>query len=116
MALNALPAEIILSHSNSTLGYLSLPWTLQPGAHLEFADQTYLVLERKHHYQLRAGRYQVSKIVLYVQKLDAPTDGRLVEGRWVIGDVTCVYNAHSELLRCAINPSGPCDRCIYHQR
>ncbi|MBW4580531.1 MAG: hypothetical protein KME42_13280 [Tildeniella nuda ZEHNDER 1965/U140] len=115
MALHSLPAEIILSRSRSTLGYLHLDWNPQPGACLEVDGQTYLVLERRHHYQLRSGRYQLHTIALYVQTCDAPTEGSLLDGRWVIGDHTCLYNARSELLRCAVNPSGPCDRCAHYQ-
>ena len=29
----------------------------------------------------------------------------------VIGDITCQMNARSPFLRCAANPSGPCDGC-----
>jgi hypothetical protein len=72
MELNSLPAEVILSHSRFTLGHLYLDWNLQPGAYLEVEGQTYMVLERRHRYLLRAGRYQLHKIVLYVQKFDAP--------------------------------------------
>lgn len=28
-----------------------------------------------------------------------------------IGDCLCKYNARSPYLRCAVNPSGPCDGC-----
>jgi Family of unknown function (DUF6464) len=115
MELSSLSAEIILSHSHSVLGHLSLQGNPQPGGYLEFESQTYLVLERRHHYQLKSGRYQMHKIALYVQKFDAPADVSLVNGRWVIGDITCLYNARSELLRCAINPEGSCDRCIHRQ-
>ncbi|MBW4516115.1 MAG: hypothetical protein KME11_12950 [Timaviella obliquedivisa GSE-PSE-MK23-08B] len=115
MELSSLSAEIIFSHSHSVLGHLSLQGNLQPGGYLEFEGQTYLVLERRHHYHLKAGRYQMSKVALYVQKFDAPADMSLVNGYWVIGDVTCLYNARSELLRCAINPEGSCDRCLHRQ-
>ena len=115
MELNSLPAEIILSHPRSTIGHLPLPWNPQPGAYLEVDGQTYRVLERRHRYQLRSGRYQLHKIALYVQKCDALTEGSLLDGRWVIGDLTCRYNARSELLRCAVNPGGPCDRCPHYQ-
>jgi Family of unknown function (DUF6464) len=33
----------------------------------------------------------------------------------LIGDLTCAYNARSELLRCAVNPAGPCDRCGHYR-
>ncbi|MEO0706750.1 MAG: DUF6464 family protein, partial [Cyanobacteria bacterium J06649_5] len=29
-------------------------------------------------------------------------------------DITCTYNARSELVRCAINPSGPCSDCSHY--
>lgn len=32
-----------------------------------------------------------------------------------IGDPGCGYNARSPYLRCAVNPSGPCDNCPYYQ-
>ena len=114
MELSSLSAEIILSNSRSVLGHLSLQGNPQPGGYLEFEGQTYLVLERRHHYHLKSGRYQMDKIALYVQKFDAPADVSLLDGRWVIGDITCAYNARSELLRCAINPDGVCDRCIHY--
>ena len=113
MELSSLSTEIILSHSHSVLGHLSLQGNPQPGAYLEFEGQTYLVLERRHHHQLKSGRYQMQKITLYVQTFDAPADVSSVDGRWIIGDITCLYNARSELLRCAVNPQGSCDRCIH---
>jgi hypothetical protein len=32
-----------------------------------------------------------------------------------IGDLSCKYNAKSSLMRCAINPSGPCDLCQFKE-
>ena len=115
MELNSLSAELILSDPLFSLGYLSLDWHPEPGAYLEFGGQTYVVLERRHRYLLKSGRYQLHKIALYVQRFDAPADVSVLNGRWVIGDITCLYNARSEMLRCAINPSGSCDRCVHHQ-
>lgn len=35
----------------------------------------------------------------------------------LLGDPTCRYSAHSELLRCAINPTGPCSGCaVFEER
>ena len=115
MALLSLPTEVILSHSCSTLGYLHLDWNPQPGACLEVAGQTYLILERRHRYQLQAGRYHLNKIALYVQTFEALVEESFNDGQEVIGDGTCRYNAHSALLRCAVKPSGPCDRCTDYQ-
>jgi hypothetical protein len=117
MELNAeLPTDIILSPSRSSLGRLTLDWNPQPGAYLEMDGQTYLVLERRHRYQLQSGRYRLHHIALLVQASYPPTEKSLWEGRWVIGDITCTYNARSELLRCSVNPSGPCDRCKHYER
>ncbi len=74
-----------------------------------------MVLERRHRYRLKAGRYELHRIAIYVQPFQAPDEQSLLEGHWVIGDIDCAYNARSELLRCAINPSGPCERCIHFQ-
>ncbi|MDX2214569.1 MAG: DUF6464 family protein [Oculatellaceae cyanobacterium bins.114] len=115
MELNPPPTDIILNHPHSTLGRLRLDWSPEPGAHLEIEGQSYIVLERKHRYLLKSGRYQLHQITLYVQKFQASSEKRLVDGHWIIGDMTCLYNARSELLRCAVNPDGPCDRCLHYQ-
>ncbi len=111
---NALPTDIILSQSSTALASLYLNWDPQPGSYVEIAGQTYLVLERRHRYRLRSGRYQLHKIALYVQVLQSPGSRSLLEGKGVIGDISCLYNARSELIRCAVNPDGPCDRCVHH--
>jgi hypothetical protein len=39
-----------------------------------------------------------------------------VEGMgYVIGDITCRFNARSHLIRCAPNPFGPCQGCSQYQ-
>ncbi|WP_013320281.1 DUF6464 family protein [Gloeothece verrucosa] len=32
-----------------------------------------------------------------------------------IGEISCQYNARSPHLRCAVNPSGPCEGCPYYK-
>lgn len=103
--------EIILTHPQQSLGSVKLDWTPQPGNYIDLEGQTYAVLERCHRYQLKSGQYQLQKVAIYVQSAQRPTEKSLVEGRWVIGDANCRFNAHSELIRCAVNPVGPCDRC-----
>jgi Family of unknown function (DUF6464) len=112
---NSLPTQVILSSSLSTLSHLHLNWEPQPGACLEVEGKTYMVLERRHRYRLKSGRYELHRIAIYVQPFQASDEQSLLEGRWVIGDIGCAYNARSELLRCAVNPSGPCDRCVSFQ-
>ncbi|MFE4106710.1 DUF6464 family protein [Almyronema epifaneia] len=111
MEQDLLPTELILNHSQQSLGNVYLDWMPQPGAHIDFDGQTYAVMERRHRYCLKANRYHLSKIHLYVQSTKSPEETSLVGDRWVIGDISCRYNAASELLRCAVNPDGPCQGC-----
>ena len=110
-----LPTEVILQASSTSLGKIYLDWMPQPGAYLDVAGATYAVLERRHRYQLQAGKYRLQTIALYVQERDRPTEQTLIEGRWVIGDASCVFNARSELLRCGIEPVGPCANCRHYE-
>lgn len=36
--------------------------------------------------------------------------------KYYIGDTTCANNARSPYIRCAINPSGPCDTCSHYEK
>ena len=112
---NSLPTEIILTHPRQSLGKVQLDWTPQPGNYLDLQGKTYAILERRHRYQLKAGRYKLQKIAIYVQSAQRPAEKSFVEGRWVIGDATCRFNAHSEIMRCAVNPEGPCERCRFYE-
>lgn len=113
---SSLPTEVILTHPRQSLGNVQLDWTPQPGSYLDLQGQTYAVLERRHRYHLKAGRYRLHKISLYVQSAQRPVEKSLVNGRWVIGEATCRYNALSELIRCAVNPNGPCNACRYFEQ
>ncbi len=104
----SLPTEVILTDPQQTLANIHLDWTPQPGTYLELNGQTYAVLERRHRYLLKSGRYSLCKIALYVQTASHGEERSCVDGRWVLGDATCLYNAHSELMRCAVNPNGLC--------
>jgi hypothetical protein len=115
MESDTLPTEVILTHPRQSLGSVKLDWIPQPGNYLDLEGKTYAVLERRHKYQLKSGRYCLHKIALYVQSAQRPIENSLVQGRWVVGDATCHYNAHSELLRCAVNPNGPCKSCRYYE-
>ncbi len=109
----SLPTEVILTQSRQVLAKVKLDWTPQPGNYLDLAGNTYVVLERRHRYHLQFGRYKLHKIALYVQSASRPEEQSLIDGQWVIGDATCVYNARSTLIRCAIQPIGPCEGCKY---
>lgn len=111
----SLPTEIILSHPRQSLGKIQLDSRPQPGQHIEINGEMYRVLERHHHYQYKVGGYQLDKMSLYVQSAQRAEQVTYWEGKWVIGDITCQYNARSELLRCAVNPEGPCEGCPEYQ-
>ncbi len=112
----SLPTEVILSHPRQTIGNVRLDWQPQPGAYLDLEGKTYTVLERRHRYQFKSGKYRLHKIALYVQSAKRPEEWSVVDGHRVVGDATCIYNAHSELVRCAVNPTGPCEGCRSYQR
>ncbi|AFY69525.1 hypothetical protein Pse7367_1230 [Thalassoporum mexicanum PCC 7367] len=106
-----LPTEVLIGNSTTPLGKIYLDWKPQPGNYLEIDGQAYTVLERRHNYQFRRGRYRLSKIVISVQTAQKDPERTYLEGRWIIGDASCIYNAKSEVLRCAVNPAGPCQGC-----
>jgi hypothetical protein len=35
--------------------------------------------------------------------------------RYFIGNANCNFNAHSPYIRCAVNPSGPCEDCPHYE-
>ena len=88
----------------------------QPGRWLVLGDRSFLVLQRRHRYRLCNGRYELASIALQVKAQRQPADARYWNGRWVIGDPACRFNARSPLLRCAVLPEGPCERCAHFQR
>ena len=83
----------------------------QPGRWLTLEQGSFLVLQRRHRYSLRNGIYELSCVALQVRPQLQPRDARWWNGRWVIGDPQCLFNARSPLLRCAVMPEGPCERC-----
>ncbi|NER48083.1 MAG: hypothetical protein F6J92_15560 [Symploca sp. SIO1A3] len=115
MELDSVPAELILTNPRQSLGNIQLDWTPQPGNYLDYQGKTYAVLERRHRYHLKFGSYRLHKVALYVKAAQRPKEKSLIAGRWVIGDASCHFNANSELIRCAVNPEGPCDTCRFYE-
>ena len=112
---NLLPTEIILTPARQRIGKLHLDRRLQPGSYMEFEGKTYAVLERHHHYQYRVGGYRFEKAALHVQESKIPEETTLIGDRYVIGNADCRFNARSEIMRCAVNPEGPCAVCRYFE-
>lgn len=100
-----LPTRIVDATSQSLLEELCLEITPHPGSYLQGSLDTYLVLEKRHTYHLKNGRYRLHGIRVFVQVVTEP-----VTEQW-IGDRRCIFNACSPLLRCAVNPLGPCEGC-----
>ena len=45
-----------------------------------------------------------------------PADLTCIEGYgYVIGKISCKYNARSPYIRCAVNPSGCCEDCRHYE-
>lgn len=88
------------------LGFLSLePTGLESDSDF-FARHTQDQLAWLKSYGSELFRYALN----FAEECDIE-DG-ITEPRETIGDTTCIYNARSPHLRCAINPSGPCKGCI----
>ena len=85
-----------------------------PGRWFAAAGQSFLVLQRSHRYQYRGGRYQLVCVALQVKAQVQPADAQRWREQWVIGDPSCRFNARSPLLRCAVLPDGPCQRCVHY--
>jgi hypothetical protein len=96
-----------------TLALEGLDQVPHPGRWLLHGGRSFLVLQRRHRYRLRDGRYELASVALQVKAQRQPGDARWWNGRWVIGDPACRFNARSPLLRCAVLPDGPCDRCAH---
>ncbi len=85
-----------------------------PGRWLSLDQGSFLVLQRRHRYRLRNGRYELWSVALQVKAQRRPADARWWKGGWVIGDPSCRFNARTPLLRCAVLPEGPCEQCAHH--
>lgn len=99
-----------------TLELAGIEQVPHPGRWLLHGGSSFLVLQRRHRYCLRNGRYELASVALQVKVQHQPADARWWNGRWVIGDPACRFNARSPLLRCAVLPDGPCARCAHFQR
>ncbi len=106
--------EIHVTRPDRFLAKLLLVGNPQPGQCIEVNGSLYRILERRHRYHLQKGKYRLHKAILSVQLLEE-NDLRLWQGRWVIGNPECKYNARSEIIRCAVNPEGSCNGCPYFE-
>jgi Family of unknown function (DUF6464) len=51
------------------------------------------------------------------KRIPRDPEEQYIEGvGYIIGDISCKYNARSPYVRCAVNPSGLCEGCRDHYR
>ncbi len=67
-------------------------------------------------HRAQATLRQTNVVIVHpvVERLKAlpPADMNCIDGfGYVIGKVSCMYNARSPYIRCAVNPNGPCQDC-----
>lgn len=55
-------------------------------------------------------------VVRVLPRHPLPPDRYYLEGvGYLIGDITCKFNARSAYIRCAVNPSGSCENCCHYE-
>ncbi|MCH2049391.1 MAG: DUF6464 family protein [Trichodesmium sp. ALOHA_ZT_67] len=51
-----------------------------------------------------------------ITAISSQPEQEYIEGvGYIIGDLTCKFNARSSYIRCAVNPIGPCKGCGHYQ-
>ncbi|MBF2076982.1 MAG: hypothetical protein IGR76_00265 [Synechococcales cyanobacterium T60_A2020_003] len=66
--------------------------------------------------QARLQRVLESLATRGLSRLSLPDEQHYVEELgYIIGDQSCLFNARSPYVRCAVNPSGPCEDCRHYQ-
>jgi hypothetical protein len=58
-------------------------------------------------FQVLEGRFEVTREAIVLPRINAIN---------AIGDTTCQYNARSRMIRCAVNPCGPCEGCQHYEK
>ena len=76
----------------------------------------WLMQRAKERAQARMREAMEAPVVRVLQRNQLTPDQYYVEGvGYLIGDITCRFNARSPYMRCAVNPSGPCKECCHNE-
>jgi Family of unknown function (DUF6464) len=68
--------------------------------------------EELRHRQRLLGAIEVTRHSHGYRRVPRDPEEHYIEGvGYIIGDLSCFYNACSPYIRCAINPGGLCDGC-----
>ena len=66
--------------------------------------------------QLRRAAMTIPRTQVQQNIRPDPSDRYYLEGvGYLVGDVSCRFNARSGYLRCAVNPNGPCEGCRQYE-
>ena len=103
--------RIINSQSSSIIKKINIDMTPEPGNWFILDNDSFFIYSKTNRYKLVDGIYKLSEIDLLVKYQKQPEDSTYIMNHWVIGNHECTYNALSPLLRCAVNPIGPCSEC-----
>ncbi len=76
----------------------------------------WVVQKAKERAQARIREAMQAPVVRVLHRNQLPQDQYYLEGvGYLIGDITCQFNARSAYIRCAVNPSGPCKECHHYE-
>jgi hypothetical protein len=76
----------------------------------------WVMQKAKERAQVRLRAAAQAQVVTGLQTQPWSLDQYYLEGvGYLIGDISCRFNAHSPYIRCAVNPEGPCKECRYYE-
>ncbi len=66
--------------------------------------------------ELRRAMTMPTRVRARRSPISLPPDSYYLEGvGYLIGDISCRFNARSRYIRCAVNPEGPCQGCRHYE-
>ncbi|WP_026100005.1 DUF6464 family protein [Fortiea contorta] len=66
--------------------------------------------------RMRQAAMNLSGVRVRQSSRQIESDRYYLEGvGYLIGDISCKFNARSGYIRCAVNPDGPCQDCRYYE-
>jgi len=75
----------------------------------------WMMRKAKERMQARLSAVRQQSFVRVPPRNQLPPDRYYLEGvGYLVGDITCQFNARSAYIRCAVNPSGPCEECRHY--
>jgi hypothetical protein len=76
----------------------------------------WIMQKSKERAQARIREAMQAPVVSILPRNPLPPDRYYLEGvGYLVGDITCQFNARSAYIRCAVNPCGPCEECRHYQ-